>query len=115
MQNTRLNVLLEGTVGQFGRWLQNPWRRLSLLIISVLFGNFLSSAIATFTGQEGVQDALAAAVMVAIAEAISWSMYRFDRRRTSPSEPSPMILELLNGTKLGLMYGFFVEAFKLGS
>jgi Protein of unknown function (DUF565) len=116
MQNTRLNLLLEGTVGQFSRWLQNPWRRLSLLIISILFGNFLSSAIATLAGQHADPDVLAAALMVAIAEAISWLTYRFNRRRSRPADaPSPMIFELLNGMKLGLMYGLFVEAFKLGS
>ena len=115
MQNTRLNVLLNGTVGQFSRWAQNPWRRLSLLIISVLFGNFLSSAIATFAGQQADPDVLAATLMVVIAEAISWSTYRFDRRRSRSNEASPMVFELLNGIKLGLMYGLFVEAFKLGS
>ena len=115
MQNTRLNVLLNGTVGQFSRWAQNPWRRLSLLIISVLFGNFLSSAIATLAGQQADPDVLAAALMVVIAEAISWATYRFDRRRSRPNEARPMIFELLNGIKLGLMYGLFVEAFKLGS
>ena len=115
MQNTRLNVLLGGAVGRFGGWLRNPWRRLSLLIISVLLGNFLSSAIATISGQEAIQDVLAAAFMVAVSEGISWLMYRFDRRRLRAGEASPMIFELLNGVKLGLMYGFFVEAFKLGS
>ena len=54
MQNTRLNTLVDRTVRQFTQWAQNPWRRLSLIIISLLFGNFLASAIATTTGQQPI-------------------------------------------------------------
>ncbi len=45
MQRTRLSTLIESISNQFGRWLYNPWRRLSLVIIGLLFGNFFGIAI----------------------------------------------------------------------
>ncbi|MBD3882890.1 DUF565 domain-containing protein [Phormidium tenue FACHB-886] len=115
MQNTRLNILVDGLVGQFSRWLQNPWRRLSVLLISLLGGNFLATTVSTVAGQKADIDVVVAGLLVLITELVSWLMYRFDRRRPRQDEPNPLIFELLNGVKLGLTYGLFVEAFKLGS
>ncbi|MBD1863497.1 MULTISPECIES: DUF565 domain-containing protein [Trichocoleus] len=110
MQNTRLNNLVDGVLGQLGRWLRNPWRRLSLLVISVLFGVFLGTAIPTTTGQAATWDIVAAAILMALTEAISRIVYS-NRRGATQS----LLLEALNATKLGLIYGMFIEAFKIGS
>jgi uncharacterized membrane protein len=122
MQNTRLNTLIERTARQFTRWAQNPWRRLSLIIISLLFGNFLASAIATTTGQRTNLDTIISAVLLIVTESISWLVYsqRANNLRRSESDaadlaPRPLWLVILNSLKLGLIYGLFVEAFKLGS
>jgi Protein of unknown function (DUF565) len=116
MQNTRLNILVDGWLGQFGRWLRNPWRRISLLLISLLGGNFLATTLSTVAGQKADLDVVVAALLVVLAEGISWLMYRsqLSRQRKLAGE-NPIFLELLNGVKLGLTYGLFVEAFKLGS
>ncbi|HEY9860814.1 MAG TPA: DUF565 domain-containing protein [Candidatus Obscuribacterales bacterium] len=110
MQNTRLNNLVDGVLGQLGRWLRNPWRRLSLLVISVLFGSFLGTAIPTTTGQAATWDIVAAAVLMAFTEAISRIVYS-NRQGATQS----LLLEALNAVKLGLIYGMFIEAFKIGS
>jgi uncharacterized membrane protein len=122
MQNTRLNTLIDRTGRQFTRWAQNPWRRLSLIIISLLFGNFLASAIATTTGQRTNLDTLTSAILLVITEAISWLVYsqrtnnlRQDEDNAIELAPRPLWLVILNSLKLGLIYGLFVEAFKLGS
>ncbi|WP_373542471.1 DUF565 domain-containing protein [Chamaesiphon sp.] len=120
MQNTRLNTLIDRTNRQFLQWSENPWRRLSLIIISLLFGNFLASAIATTTGQRTELDAIAAVSLLTIVESISWLTYGtvFGRRQVAPNAlfgQRPIWIALLNGLKLGLVYGLFVEAFKLGS
>jgi cation transporter-like permease len=112
MQNTRLNTLVEDSLQRTTQWLRNPWRRLSVLIISLLFGNFLASAVSTIAGQRAEPDILAAAVVVAIAEAISWLTYA---TRSAPESSRSWIIEGLNGLKLGLLYGLFVQAFTLGS
>jgi Protein of unknown function (DUF565) len=134
MQNTRFNTLVEGSFQRLTQWLRNPWRRTSLLIISILFGNFLASAVSTIAGQRAEPDILAAAIVVAIAEVISWLTYA-NRPRSAlplpqgsalrsigqsaeinpPANPRSLIIESLNGLKLGLLYGLFVQAFTLGS
>jgi hypothetical protein len=120
MQNTRLNTLIDRLVQQFTRWSQNPWRRLSLIIISLLFGNFLASAISTSAGQKADLDIAISLILVGITELISWLTYRQDPRRSSAAgetiaNQTPLWIVLLNSLKLGLIYGLFVEAFKLGS
>ena len=47
MQNTRLNNLVNVVLAQLGQWFANPWRRFSLVLISLLLGLFLGSAIPT--------------------------------------------------------------------
>lgn len=127
MQNTRLSTLVDTILGRFSRWLRNPWRRISVMVISVLFGNFLATTLSTVAGQEADLDVVAAGFLVIFAELVSWVYYRGDASRAARRDrlraeresdtvaARPLILDMFNGIKLGLMYGLFVEAFKLGS
>ena len=120
MQDTRLNTLIDRTNRQFTQWAENPWRRLSLIIISLLFGNFLASAIATTTGQRTDLDAVAAVIVLTIVESISWLTYGTVLGRQKVDNNAllgqrPIWIAILNSLKLGLVYGLFIEAFKLGS
>jgi Protein of unknown function (DUF565) len=128
MQDTRLSRILNGSIGQLGGWLQNPWRRISLVGLGLLFGNFLATAISTVSGQRAESDVIASIVVVGLTEAVSWYVYRRSQRtnfqRTNltssdrgrpPFVPEPFVPELLNALKIGLTYGLFMEAFKLGS
>lgn len=116
MQNTRLNVLVGAVGDRVARSLQNPWRRLTVLLISVLFGNFLATALSTVSGQAADLDVSVSLFLVLLTEIVSWLTYgtRLGRSPTT-SGARPLFVELLNGLKLGLIYGLFVEAFKLGS
>lgn len=118
MQNTRLNSLIAVSSDRLVQWLRNPWRRISLLIISLLFGNFLATVIATTTGQTADWDVFVALILVGFIELSNWFFYSRAQRRREPNrglQSRSLIIELLNGVKLGLIYGLFVEAFKLGS
>jgi ABC-type thiamin/hydroxymethylpyrimidine transport system permease subunit len=119
MQNTRLNTLVDGSLQRLTQWLRNPWRRISMLIISLLFGNFLASAVSTIAGQRAEPDVLVAAIVVGVAEVISWMTYANRPRSLQTSQPEAnqrsLLIEALNGLKLGLLYGLFVQAFTLGS
>jgi hypothetical protein len=118
MQNTRLNTLFDTIVQNTVGWLQNPWRRISLLIISILGGNFFATVAATTAGQNANLDVLVSFLLVLLAELISWLVYGSRRRLAANGEPSParsLLFENLNGLKIGVIYGLFVEAFKLGS
>ncbi|QMS91591.1 DUF565 domain-containing protein [Nostoc edaphicum CCNP1411] len=110
MQNTRLNNLLDAIATRLGQWFLNPWRRLSLLIISFLFGFFLANVISTTAGQQGVLDIMVAAFLVVLTEVTSRIFYSqsFFAKRS-------LLVESLNLFKVGFTYGLFLEAFKLGS
>ncbi len=108
MQNTRLNNLLDTLAQRSGQWLTNPWRRLSLVIISFLFGFFLGTAVSTTAGQKAELDIVIAGFLVTITEVVSRLFYS---RRISIS----FWLESLNILKVGFIYSLFIEAFKLGS
>lgn len=110
MQNTRLNNLFDNSIASLGGWLRNPWRRLSVLIISLLLGNFFASALSTVAGQRAELDIIIAGILVALAELVSRINYG-----GSPETRRSLLVQNLNALKIGMVYGFFVEAFKLGS
>jgi LPS O-antigen subunit length determinant protein (WzzB/FepE family) len=110
MQNTRLNTLTTRTAAQLTQLFSNPWRRASLLLISVLLGFFLGSAISTISGQATYWDVVVAAIVVAGIELINRLAYGAPEavRRSLPTE-------VLNAVKIGIVYSLCLEAFKLGS
>lgn len=110
MQNTRLNSLVAVVTRQLAVWFFNPWRRLSLLVISLLLGFFLGTAISTTAGQSADWDITAAGILVAWVEVID-RIYYFRNRQAR----RPLWVESLNVLKIGLTYSLFIEAFKLGS
>lgn len=147
MQRTRINTLFNQITLQFRQWVFNPWRRLSVILISLLFGNFFATAISATAGQTAKLDVTISAFLVLGVELISWLYYRFTPRKRlaatinqqaiAPNMTSANVLstdsivppeldvgpvrsrstlaESLNAFKLGMIYGLFVEAFKLGS
>lgn len=110
MQNTRLNRLTNVLSERLGRWLRNPWRRISLLTISLLFGSFSGIVISTIAGQEAEWDVTAAFLLLLITEAINWLTYR-----SKPLIRQPLWIENLNAFKIGVVYSLFLLAFLLGS
>lgn len=114
MQNTRLSTLIDRVVGRFVSFARNPWRRSSLLIISLLGGNFFATTVATVAGQRATLDVVVSTILVILTELVSWWVYRTEPR-TEAEQSRSLVQQILNGFKLGLIYGLFVEAFKLGS
>ncbi|HBB32691.1 MAG TPA: hypothetical protein DC064_13065 [Cyanobacteria bacterium UBA9273] len=118
MQNTRLNNLVDIVLTQVRQWFSNPWRRLSLVLISLLLGVFLGTAIPTTAGQAADWDVIGAGVLVIFTEVVSrWVYGRNQRVRPTPeSLPRPSLFaEATNALKIGLTYSLFIEAFKIGS
>lgn len=113
MQRTRLSTLVESASNQFGRWVFNPWRRVSLVIIGLLFGNFFGITISSVAGQAAEYDVVISAVLLVSVEFISWLVYR--RPPQNEARRPSLFLEVANALKIGLTYSLFVEAFKLGS
>jgi hypothetical protein len=118
MQNTRLNNLVNVVLTQLGQWFANPWRHLSLVVISLLLGAFLGTAIPTTAGQTANWDVIAAGVLILFTEAVNRIVYGSKRRQATSTEASSwrsLLAEMINAVKIGLTYSLFVEAFKLGS
>jgi len=113
MQRTRLSTLVESTSNQFGRWVFNPWRRLSLVIIGLLFGNFFGIAVSSIAGQAAELDVVISAILLILVEFTSWIVYR--RPPRNEKRQNSLFLEVINALKIGMIYSLFVEAFKLGS
>lgn len=110
MQDTRLNQFFNRISNQIERWLNNPWRRISLLIISLLFGFFLGEVISAIAGQAARWDVTVAALLVIWVELVNRWVY-WSRSR----DKQLFSLDMANYLKIGLIYSLFLEAFKLGS
>ncbi|QFZ91438.2 DUF565 domain-containing protein [Synechococcus elongatus] len=112
MQNTRLNQLVSAAGGALLQWFQQPWRRLSLQIICLLFGFWLINALSLAAGQSGVWDPSLAAIITLSVEVCSWLYYRGpgagQRDRSLP-------FLLLQNLKLGAIYALAMETLKIGS
>jgi hypothetical protein len=118
MQNTRLNNLVDLLLERFGRWYNNPWRRMSLIILSWLFGFFLGTAIPTEAGQTAEWDLVGAGILLLLSELVSRFVYGRNRQPINPAvglSRRSLLAEILNSLKLGLTYSLFIEAFKLAS
>ena len=112
MQRTRLNTLIERTGTGFTQFFSNPWRRISLSLLGLLFGFFVGAAVSTTAGQDAQWDVLGAALLLLFTELTSRFVYA---KKVNSSNPRSLWIEILNCFKLGIIYSLFLEAFKLGS
>jgi len=110
MQNTRLTSLFNNFSNQIRQFLLNPWRKISLLIISLLFGIFIGLTISTIAGQKGNLDVIVSALFLGFTEFTSWLTYRQNNRNSNSG-----LLENLNTFKVGITYSLYLQAFILGS
>ena len=110
MQNTRLTSLLSTTGRQINQALVNPWRRLAVLLIALLFGIYLGVAISAIAGQLAYWDISVAALVLILGELIGGLYHRngLNFRRNIAGEA-------LFAMKLGVTYSLFLIAFMLGS
>ena len=116
MQRTRLNTLVDRTGDRLNQFFGNPWRRLSLILISLFFGVFIGEAVSTTVGQEAEWDVIAAGLMVLFTEGVSRLVYGRNRQaQWGRVSGSSLFSDVLNVFKIGVAYSLYLEAFKLGS
>jgi hypothetical protein len=115
MQNTRLNRLVDSSLSRLTGWLRNPWRKLSVVIIGVLFGNLLASVLSSTTGQTAEWDSLVAILLILTTELVNRFVYGRSPQASPPKVSFPLWRELFNAIKIGFIYGMFVQALILGS
>ena len=81
---------------------------LSLQLISLFLGFYIATIISTMPSQTGDWGIIAGAIIVTFNESLSKIIYRFNNNRVA-------LIYIVNCIKIGIIYGLFVDAFKLGS
>jgi hypothetical protein len=107
LQATRLQRSLGEIPLRLEEWAANPWRRRSLQVIVLLVGFGIGTSIGAVAGAISVMDPLAALVVVALLEAA------VRLRPTLCRQGRPLLLQLLDMARVGVLYGLLLEGFKL--
>ena len=107
-QKTNFQLNIVENIQRFSTWANNPWRRYSISIITLLIGYFLGSSLGMVSAVVELMDPVAAFLSVAFIETLIFLRrnFRFDRKKR-------FLLLLLDSLRLGLFYGFFTESLKL--
>lgn len=107
-QRTRFQRWVAEAGALLQRWAANPWRRLSLLLITLLLMFSLGSGMGVLVGVLVAPDQLAALVCVLALE----TAVRL-RRPLLQRGGDRLGLQLLDMSRIGLLYGLLLDGFKL--
>ncbi len=106
--STGLNKNFGKAIVSLESWADNPWRRYSLLLI-VFFGSFvIGSSLGMINGVLALMDPIGAFFTVILLEV----MVRM-RKIFINKNRSSIVLQILDSVRMGLLYGLFMEGFKL--
>lgn len=89
--------------------LNYPLTNLSINIASLLLGFYFSTILSTIPAQTGDWNIINASIISTINEILSKKFYN------SQIKSKSILIDLINSIKIGIVYGLFVDAFKLGS
>ncbi|WP_216907933.1 DUF565 domain-containing protein [Synechococcus sp. CCY 0621] len=106
-QQTRFQQRITQSGNLLEAWAQNPWRRLSLLLIVLLSGFVVGGGIGSITGALSLFDPLGALVCVLAIELAA------RLRRKLLRQPLKLRLQVLDMARMGLLYGLLLDGFKL--
>ena len=107
-QKTKFQLKIVENIQTISIWANNPWRRYSISLITLLIGYFFGSSLGMISAVLELMDPVAAFLSVVFIEILIALRrnFRFERKRQ-------FILLLLDSLRLGLFYGFFTESLKL--
>nr|YP_009589217.1 conserved hypothetical plastid protein [Corallina ferreyrae]YP_009660685.1 conserved hypothetical plastid protein [Corallina chilensis]QJF58358.1 hypothetical protein [Corallina officinalis]QBL75733.1 conserved hypothetical plastid protein [Corallina ferreyrae]QCS25633.1 conserved hypothetical plastid protein [Corallina chilensis]QJF58557.1 hypothetical protein [Corallina officinalis]QJF58756.1 hypothetical protein [Corallina officinalis] len=113
---TNLEIQINFIVASINYFINYKLNHLSLQLLSLLLGFFISTALSTIPAQTGDWGIIAAAIIVTNQEIVSKIIYQKKLRSYCQSIfLLRMFLRYCNSIKIGILYGLFVDAFKLGS
>ncbi len=107
-QSTSFHKNFSQALKKLEDWAANPWRKYSLFLIILLIGFLLGSSIGMINGVLALMDPVAAFFTVLALEI----MIRVRRYWFNSSRPI-LSLQLLDLSRIGLLYGLLLEGFKL--
>ena len=107
-QKTNFQLKIVENIQTLTIWANNPWRRYSLSLITLLIGYFIGSSVGMVSAVVELMDPIAAFLSVVVIEIFITLRrnFRFDRKKK-------FLLLLIDSLRLGLFYGFFTESLKL--
>ena len=107
-QKTKFQLKIVENIQTLTFWANNPWRRYSISLITLLIGYFIGSSLGMVSAVLELMDPVAAFFSVVFIEIL------IVLRRNFRSERKKNFLVLfLDSLRLGLFYGFFTESLKL--
>ena len=107
-QKTNFQLKIVENIQTLSIWANNPWRRYSISLITLLIGYFLGSSLGMVSAVVELMDPIAAFLSVVFIEIliVLRRNFRFGRK-------NKFLVLLLDSIRLGLFYGFFTESLKL--
>ena len=107
-QKTNFQLKVVENIQTLTIWAENPWRRYSISLITLLIGYFLGSSLGMVSAVVELMDPVAAFLSVVFIEIliVFRRNFRFEKNKK-------FLVLLLDSLRLGLFYGFFTESLKL--
>nr|QCI07447.1 hypothetical protein [Leiomenia cribrosa] len=81
---------------------------ISIKLICLLLGFFIATVLSTMPAQTGDSGIIAASIIITCHEILSKIIYNQNNNNI-------IFWNIINYIKIGIIYGLFVDAFKLGS
>nr|ARW60569.1 hypothetical protein [Polysiphonia sp.] len=81
----------------------------NISILSLMLGFFFANILSTIPAQTGDWNVMSGSIIVALNELLNKFIYKIR------NIDKFLLLKLINNVKIGIIYGLFVDAFKLGS
>ncbi len=113
MQDTRpnrftgsINRFFSTTANRTNLWLQDPWRRSSISLVSLLGGFYLANLLPNSIGLLGTApkfNIAIATLLVVVVEGVSRIVYSQKGRNT-------ITVDIINALKIGGTYSLFLDA-----
>ena len=105
--STGINRNFTNAITRIEYWAENPWRKYSLLLIILLSAFVIGSSIGMINGVLALMDPVGAFLTVVIIE------FMIRIRGTLNNKKSFILLQAIDMLRIGLIYGLFMEGFKL--
>ena len=107
-QKTNFQRIIIDNIKTLSVWANNPWRRYSISLITILIGCFFGSSIGMVSAVVEIMDPVGAFLSVIFIEIliVLRRNFRYERKKR-------FLVLLFDSLRLGLFYGFFTESLKL--
>ena len=108
LQKTQLQISVGEATSRLDQWALNPWRRASLMLIALGASFALGNSIGAISGAMALMDPVGALITVGI-----WELMVRTRWHWARDKQKHLGRDLLDMSRIGLLYGLLLEGFKL--